>query len=81
MTVKEFREQLKKYPDNMQVVVSGYETGWDDIEPDSLSIREVLLNCGERDYEGQHEDLFFVKKEKIAKGKIAKVLTISRTSY
>ena len=80
MTVKELKILLDSYPPNMRVVVSGYESGWDDIESDSLSIKEVLLNCGEHSYNGQHEELFFVKKEKIIEGKTAKVLAISRSS-
>ncbi len=80
MTVKEFKEQLKKYPDNMRVVVSGYESGWDDIKIDSLSIRTVFLNYGKKDYEGQHEDADGFTKKKAGKLKTAKVLAIPRSS-
>ncbi len=80
MTVKELRELLKKYPDDILVVVSGYESGWDDITPGSLSKKEVLLNCKAHSYDGQHEELYFAKKEAIKKGKTAKVLAFARSS-
>ena len=80
MTVKELREFLKKYPPNIRVVISGYEGGWDDVNPESISKKEVLLNCGKQTYYGKHEELFFVKKEDIAKGKTAKVVAIARSS-
>ncbi len=81
MTVKELREFLEKYPPNIPVVVSGYEGGWDDVEPRSISKKEMLLNCGKETYYGQHEELFFVKKEDIAKGKTAEVVAIARSSH
>ena len=31
MTVKELTEFLEKYPDDLRVVVNGYEKGFDDI--------------------------------------------------
>ena len=80
MTVKELRELLKKYPANIRVVVSGYESGWDDVEQKSISKKEVLLNCGKQTYYGKHEELYFVKKEDIAKRKTAEVVAIARSS-
>ena len=80
MTVKRLRESLKQYPDDMQVVVSGYESGWDDIKSNSLSIRTVFLNYGTKSYEGQHEDKDCFADKRAEKLKTAKVLAISRSS-
>ena len=68
MTVKELSQILKTYPSDMRVVVSGYESGWDDINLSSLSKKTVLLNYGKESYNGRHEEVYFVKKEAIAKG-------------
>ena len=35
MTVKELMKFLEKYPDDLRVVVNGYEDGYDDISPES----------------------------------------------
>ncbi len=83
MIVKELKNMLKKYPDTMKVVVSGYEDGWDDVDPDNLTVTEVILNSGGRhSYEGKHLDVPFTSegKQKI-KGQVEKVLCICRSSY
>ena len=80
MTVKELKKHLEKYPPNIHVVVNGYEGGWDDIEPENISKKEVLLNFSKESYYGKHEELFFVKKADIKKGKTAEVLAIARSS-
>ena len=54
MTVKELTEFLEKYPDDLRVVVNGYEDGYDDILPERISITKIQLDAGEYDWEGQH---------------------------
>ena len=56
MTVKELVELLEKYPDNLRVVVNGYEDGFDDISPERISTRKIQLDAGTHDWEGQHGD-------------------------
>jgi len=34
MTIKELKDKLSEFPDDMTVVVSGYENGYDDIYSD-----------------------------------------------
>jgi hypothetical protein len=54
MKIEELIEQLKKYPAEMQVVVAGYEGGYNDIcQIKSLKIK---LNANTQDYMGQHDD-------------------------
>ena len=36
MTVKVLMELLEKYPDDLRVVVNGYEDGYDDISPNRI---------------------------------------------
>ena len=43
MTVKELVELLEKYPDNLRVVVNGYEDGFDDISPERISTTKIQL--------------------------------------
>ena len=51
MTVKELVELLEKYPDNLRVVVNGYEDGFDDISPERISTRKIQLDAGTHDWE------------------------------
>ena len=37
MTVKELVELLNKYPDDLRVVVNGYEDSFDDISPEKYN--------------------------------------------
>lgn len=54
MTVKELAELLKKYPDDLRVVVNGYEDGYDDISPERIATTKIQLDAGIHDWEGQH---------------------------
>ena len=45
MIVEKLIQVLEKYPKDMPVAVSGYESGWDDVEEHNICIRNVLLNC------------------------------------
>ena len=79
MTVKELIKLLKKYPEDMNVVVNGYEEGWCDIEQKSVSEIEIALNYNKEDYCGPHEDVSFIlDKKKLQNYKTKKVVAISR---
>ena len=54
MTVKELAEILKKYPDDLRVVVNGYEDGYDDISPKRIFLTKIQLDAGIHEWEGQH---------------------------
>ena len=43
MTVKELVELLGKYPDDLRVVVNGYEDGYDDLSPERKPRRCVSI--------------------------------------
>ena len=56
MTVKELAELLRKYPDDLQVVVNGYEDGYDDLSLERISAIKIQLDTQNHDWEGQHSD-------------------------
>ena len=41
MKIKELIEQLQKYPDNLRVLVNGYEMGYDDFEINTQYISKI----------------------------------------
>ena len=51
MTVKELMELLEKYPDDLRVVVNGYEDGYDDISPERIFTRKIQLDAEIHDWE------------------------------
>ena len=56
MTVKELKDKLSEFPDDMTVVVSGYEDGYDDIYSDveKIMIYKRQNKCWwEGDYRNQ----------------------------
>lgn len=57
MTVAELIRILRNYPDDMRVVVNGYEEGFDDLEADLIYVRELRINAGEKWWEGRHRTL------------------------
>ncbi|MCY3777613.1 MAG: hypothetical protein OXH11_16685 [Candidatus Aminicenantes bacterium] len=54
VTVSGLVRILQTYPRNMRVVVNGYETGFDDLDSDIVSVREICLNAGEEWRDKQH---------------------------
>ena len=56
MTVGQLIRLLQSYPQDMRVVVNGYEDGYDDLESQLVSVREVRLDAGEAWWEGQHRE-------------------------
>ena len=54
MNVRELMNLLEHYPQDMRVVVNGYECGYDDLSPDRISVVHIALNTGRERYEGRH---------------------------
>jgi hypothetical protein len=54
MTIDELIETFKKYPPGMQVVVKGYEDGFNDI--DTIKQVSIILNANEEWWYGAHAD-------------------------
>lgn len=44
MNVKELREELAKFPDDMRVVVNGHHGGCKDLDNSQISIKDMILN-------------------------------------
>ena len=81
MTVKELVEFLEKYPDDLRVVVNGYEDGYDDILPERISTTKIQLDAGTYDWEGQHSDLPYGGETTTNNTEVVKVLVFRRASY
>ena len=45
MNVKKLIEILEKYPNDMRVIVDGYEGGYDDITDSQILEIDVKINC------------------------------------
>ena len=80
MTVKELVELLGKYPDDLRVVVNGYEDGYDDLSPERISVIETQLDTQIYDWEGQHSDAHSSEKEISDDAKIVEALVFRRVS-
>lgn len=65
MTVKDLKELLNNYPDDIQVFVRGYEGGLDDVNPGEIV--NVELNYNNEWYYGKHEQIS-EETEKTVKG-------------
>ena len=80
MTVKELVKLLGKYPDDLRVVVNGYEDGYDDLSPERISVRKIQLDTQIHDWEGQHSDFYDSEKEIADDTKIVEALVFRRLS-
>ncbi len=81
MTVKELMEFLEKYPDDLRVVVNGYEDGYDDILPERILSRKIELDAGKHDWEGKHGDPPYEGEETTDDAKIVDALVFCRAPY
>ena len=81
MTVKELMKFLEKFPDDLRIVVNGYENGYDDISPNRIFTRKIQLDAGTPDWEGQHGDPSYESEEKIDDAKIVEALVFQRAPY
>ena len=58
MTVAELIQLLQRHPQNLRVVVNGYEEGYDDLTAEQLTVVTITLNTGKHPWEGRHGDPF-----------------------
>lgn len=56
MTVSELIRLLGAYPEDMRVVVSGYEEGYDDVSAERVGVKKVWLDGGIHEWQGEHLD-------------------------
>ena len=63
MTIEELMRILQTYPQNLRVVVDGYEEGYDDLDAGLISVQEIRLDAGEVWWEGQHRDVEDTRSE------------------
>lgn len=54
MNVKQLKELLTQYPDDMDVVVFGYEDGYNDIS--TVQQINLVRDIHHEDYYGQHDE-------------------------
>ena len=54
MTVHQLIGLLATYPPDLRVVVNGYEDGFDDVEPERVSVTRIELDVGEDWWDGRH---------------------------
>ena len=78
MTVKELVEHLGKYPDDLRVVVNGYEDGFDDVSPERISVIKIQLDTQIYDWEGQHSDFYGSEAEITDDAEIVEALVFRR---
>ncbi len=81
MTVKALKELLNQYPENLRVVVDGYEDGYDDLAQERISVRKIQLNTKTKDWEGQHSDFDSLNQAKADAAKTAEAVVFHRASY
>ena len=81
MTVKSFKELLNRYPENLRVVVNGYEDGYDDLAQERISVRKIQLNTQIHDWEGQHSDFDRLGETTDHDAEIVEALVFHRASY
>ncbi len=80
MNVRDMIDLLGRYPDDMRVVVNGYEQGYDDLSPEQIHVAPVALNTGSHGWEGKHCDLNDLPADARATTKTVDALVFSRTS-
>ena len=81
MTIKELMKFLEKYPDDLRVVVNGYEDGYDDILPERISTTKIQLDAGTQDWEGQHGDPPYESEATTDGAEIVDALVFHRAPY
>ena len=81
MTVKELIQMLESYPNDLRVVVNGYEGGYDDISPERISVTKIQLDVGTEEWEGQHEEPALRRKGAPSTGATVDALVFHRASH
>ena len=80
MNVRDMIDLLRRYPEDMRVVVNGYEQGYDDLSPEQISVVPITLNTGEHDWDGQHGDAGDLSTAAQESATTIKALLLRRTS-
>ena len=80
MTVKELAELLGKYPDDLRVVVNGYEEGYDDLSLERIPVIKIQLDTQIHDWEGQHSNFYGSEEEISDDAEIVEALVFRRRS-
>ena len=80
MTVQALKELLSKYPDNLRVVVDGYESGYDDLARERISVRKIQLDTKTEVWEGQHSEFDIFSRAKDDNAQIVEALVFRRNS-
>lgn len=57
MKIADLIRILQTYPQDLRVVVDGYEDGYDDLDEDLMRVREIRLDIGKHWWEGRHNDV------------------------
>jgi len=63
MNVGQLIEQLKNYPQDLRVVVRGYEGGYNDV--DTFENLKLVLDYNREWYYGKHEDVSMIYHEEV----------------
>lgn len=70
MTIKELKQKIENLPDEMKVLVNGYEDGLDEVS--SAQVLPIKLNTNDQEWSGPHE---------IDESSEAKAFLIARSSF
>jgi hypothetical protein len=68
MNVGQLIEQLKNYPSDLPVVVSGYEGGYNDF--DTFETIKIVRDHNKEWYYGKHEDVADIYDEELIKNAV-----------
>ena len=80
MIVSELIELLQQCPAGLQVVVNGYEDGYDDLSPEQISIAKISLDTGKHSWEGRHGDPRDRKEGNAGRPEVVDALVLQRAS-
>ena len=80
MTVGQLTRLLQNYPQDMRVVVDGYEDGYDDLSPEQIAVVKIALNIGKHRWEGMHGDLRGLTRRAPDDAEVVEALVLKRVS-
>lgn len=81
MTVRELIDILKRHPDDLRVVLDGYEGGCEDVSEGQIRRVKIALNVNEESYYGNHEESDLVIPPKSPPPEVVDALVLRRTSW
>ena len=80
MTVGQLTRLLQNYPQDMRVVVDGYEDGYDDLSPEQIAAVKIALNIGNHGWEGMHGGLRGLTRRAPNDAEVVEALVLQRVS-